>query len=916
MKSSLQRKYISFVLSLLTSIWFVYVLPAASQLISTPVKNNLQNQGTGQNPDEQNDNNKATPLLEPPEVILNNQKIIFNRKPIFDNEVWLFPLEEIAMKLQDKVITDLVSGTITIQRSRGKSTVQLNIRNGIVTINNRPFKTLFGYNRIIPGADSQMVPTSALVMLLGLTSKDNEEGKLILVNTVGESSNAVGTVQPLPRKNVKDLLVDYLTITNSFDWLQSQSFYTKKTEINSGFHNDNYAITSDFLVKSGTNTPLINFDTGNFSYYKNASPFQVHVGDKPLSLVKSPLIGGVVMRGLQIQTGGPLLKDSKFVFGTGFLPTNGKILGRNLSFVKYGRLAEVAEWSTSPNKPWQFSIGEAIYNDSIINQLVRSKQSGGLFALSATKTGKFFEGDSNLAFGITSDKVTGKASQGPGGDILVRLKPKDWISFFSKGAYYSPGFFSLSGNPFYHDRNEATFGLNVAPPRSNIGVSHSVGKYNLNSQKPNNYSVTNVFASATPFKNGPTILSSYSKNDSQVSSTRAIDNILFPINMTNISTVDFETLIERRTNSFFRTSLMKNWRTVNFSSSVNYFTFADDKPLKLTAVGGQTVTKFLTYDLNINKSINRFVGLQTYLQGSKLYKQVRFGVNVGPLLDNKLNFLLQTGALLPEQESPSSLYSLNLNYQVNKKTQLSMRYDKTKFLTSLSGIYQYNLRGKSPGALSEIREAQTIGRIKGRVLVLEENPRKSTEQNKIILPGTTRERGAENIRIHLGNYTITTNKDGTFEFPSLTPDIHRVRIEFSDLPSYLTSITPEAVDIKVEAGKETNFDFILAYFGTLSGKLQLANEPTMKLEEEPELQDIRVYLEGTDFETLTNVDGSFVLGDVKPGKYKLKVDSDFLPKELEIAPKDLEIEVRGKEKVENVQLPIKYKTKSEEIKVF
>ena len=258
---------------------------------------------------------------------------------------------------------------------------------------------------------------------------------------------------------------------------------------------------------------------------------------------------------------------------------------------------------------------------------------------------------------------------------------------------------------------------------------------------------------------------------------------------------------------------------------------------------------------------------------------------------------------------------MNLNYQVNKKSQLSLRYDKTAFLTSLSGLLQYNLRGKYQGALIQAGEEQSIGRIKGRVIVLEE-PKKETAENKIFLPTSTRERGLSNIRIHLGNYTITTNETGIFEFPSLTPGVHRVKVEYSDLPSYLTSITPEAVDINVEAGKETNFNFILAYFGSLSGNLKLANEPTMKLEEEPQLQDIRVYLEGTDFEALTTVDGSFVLGDVKPGKYKLKVDPDFLPSELEIDPKEVGIEVHGKEKINNIQLPIKYKSRPQEIKVF
>ena len=906
MRHFLQKKLFSLILLFIAI--FLSIQLAYGQLTDPSKQSNIQA------------NNETEPKeevkLEPPEIVLNDQKVIFSKRPILDEEGWLFPLEEVAAKLQDKVITDFVNSTITIQRFRDKSTIQLNVKNGLVTINNQPLKTLFGYNRIIHSPNAQMVPTNTLVILLGLASKDNLEGKLILNNIIGESLNTVGTVQPLPRKGLNELLVDYLTVTNSFNWLQSQSLFSRRTEVNSGFHNDLYAITSDLILKSGTAAPLINFDSGNVSYYRNGSPFQLHFGDKPLNSIKSPLLGGIVLRGLQVQTKGPL-KGSKFVFGTGVLPSSGKILGRNLSFTKYGRLSEIAEWSTSPEKKWQFSIGEASYNDLFENQLVRTKQSGGLFALSVTKTGKFVEADSNLALGVTKDKVSGKSSQGPGADILVRLKPKDWVSFFSKGAYYSPGFYAHTGNPFYHDRNEASFGINISPPRSNIGISHSLGKTNLEAKKPNDYSVTNIFASTTPFRNGPTILTSYSKNESQVSPTRALDNILFPINMTNISSVELDELIERRTNSFFRTSVLKNWRTVNLSSSVNYFTFADEKPLVLNVLGGTKVTKFLSYDLNVNKSINRFFGLQTYLQGSQLYKQIRFGFNVGPILNNKLNFLLQTGALLSKDQNPSSIYSLNLNYQANKKTHFNLTFDKTAYLTSLSALWQYNVRGKNPGAFAEIAEQQSIGKIKGKVLVLEEG-QKEAQKNKIVLPAPSRERGLANVRIHLGNYIISTDKDGIFEFPSLTPGVHRIKVEYSDLPSYLTSITPESVDIKVEAGKETNFNFVLAYFGALNGKLQLEGEPPLTLEEEPELQDIRVYLEGTDFEALTTIDGKFILGDVKPGKYKLKVDPEFLPSGIEADPskEEIEIEVHGKQKIDNIQLPLRFKPREENIKVF
>lgn len=851
--------------------------------------------------------------LEPPEVILNNQKIIFTRKPILDNEGWLFPLEEVAVKLQDKVSVDIVGGTITIQRYRDKSIVELNVRNGTVTVNNSPFKTLFGYNRIILGQDVQMVPTSALVILLGLAVKDNDEGKLILNNTIGTDSTYLGTIQPLSRKGVKDLLVDYLTVTNSFNWLKTQEQYQRRTEINSGFHNDDYTLTSDFLVKAGTDAPLVNFDTANVSLYKNASPFQFHLGDRPLSLVKSPLLGGITLRGIQIQTDGKL-KDSKFVFGAGVLPSDGKVLGKGLSFVRYGRIAEIAEWSTSPNKDWQFSIGEATYNDLIPNQLIMSRQTGALLAASITKTGKYIEGDSNFAFGTSSDILTKENFSGPGTDLLIRLKPKKYFSLFTKGAYYSPGFYPLSGNPYFHDRNEATVGFNLTPSRSNIGFSHSVGKYNFNANRPNTYSVSNLFASTTPFKKGPTLLASYSQNKSQISSTRAVDNLLFPINKTNISSIDLDTLIERRTNSFFRASLLKSWATANVSSSINYFTFANNNPLKASILQNQPLTKLVTYDFNFNKYLNKVFGLQTYFQGSELYKQIKLGFNLGPVFNNKLNLQFLTGALMQTKKELSPIYTVRLNYQVNSMNQYNLDLDKTPYFTQVSALWQYNLRPKRAGTLPQVGEAQSVGRIKGRVIVLEESNKEQAISNRIVLP-STHERGLANVRIHLGNYTIMTDEKGYFEFPSLTNGIHTVRVEYSDLPSYLTSITPEKVDIKVESGKETNFNFVLAYFGEVKGKIKLANEPLVKPEEEPELQDIRVYLEGTDVETLTNIDGSFVLGDVKPGKYKLKVDPDFLPDILE-ASQELELEVHGKQKIENIQLPIRFKSKQTEIKEF
>jgi hypothetical protein len=855
-------------------------------------------------------------MQEPPEIILNDQKIIFNKKPILNEHGWLFPLEEIAFKLQDKVTVDLINRTITIQRLRDKSVIELNLNNGVVTVNNRPFKTLFGYDQIILGTDAQMVPTSALVMLLGLNSIDKDNGVLVLKNIITAEAGAVGTILPKSRTSIKELLIDYFTVTNSFDWLKTSELFGRRTEINSGFHNDNYAITSDLVLKSGTGAPLVNFDTGNFSYYKNNSPFQVHVGDRPLSLIKSPLLGGITMRGIQIQTKG-FRKDDKIVYGTGLLPSSGKVLGKGLSFVSYGRAAEVIEWHSSPKKDWQFSVGEAIYNDLINNQLVRTKQSGGLFALSATKTGKYLEGESNIAFGtVSKNPFDNSAKSGPGGDLLIRFKPKEWLGLFAKGAYYSPGFYSLSGNPYFNNRNETTVGANVNIPRSNFGISQSVGKFNLHAGKPDSYEITNVYASTTPLKNGPTFLVSYSENQSKVSQNKAIDNLIFPINKTNLASIDLDTLIERRTNSFFRASILKSWGTASLSASANHFIFSDQNPLKTPLLANKSTTDLWTYDINFNKPVNQILGFQNYFQINQFYKQLRLGANVGPVFNKKLNFQIQTGALLQANNKPKPVYGLNMNYKVNKKSLFSMNVDKSPFITNISGLWQYNFNSNRPAYLPEVGEEPAIGRITGKIIVLDEQQNRQAAGSNIILPGVTRERGVADVRVHLGNYIIKTDKTGYFEFSSVTPGVHRLKVEYSDIPSYLTSITPEAVDVKVEGGKESRFNFVLAYFGEVSGKIVLSGEPELKLEDETELQDIRVYLDGTDFETLTSFGGSFILGDVKPGKYKLKVDPDFLPEDLEATEKEIEIEVHAKGKVNNIELPLKFRDRQQEIREF
>ena len=107
MRHFLQKKLFSLILLFIAI--FLSIQLAYGQLTDPSKQSNIQA------------NNETEPKeevkLEPPEIVLNDQKVIFSKRPILDEEGWLFPLEEVAAKLQDKVITDFVNSTITIQDS-------------------------------------------------------------------------------------------------------------------------------------------------------------------------------------------------------------------------------------------------------------------------------------------------------------------------------------------------------------------------------------------------------------------------------------------------------------------------------------------------------------------------------------------------------------------------------------------------------------------------------------------------------------------------------------------------------------------------------------------------------------------------------------------------------------------------------
>ena len=869
--------------------------------------------------------------LSSPTLIINDKKIILNRVPIYDGKYWLFPLEEIATELQDSVQVDTLQKIITVTRFRDRAVIRLNVSNGTITINNNPFRILDGFEHIILGTEVQLIPASAVAILHGLSlSVNDEDNSYSFRSVLSGLVETQGTIQPQVQKGFSKFKTSFFNSTASVNDFHSADILSRRLELNAGGRNNVSSITSNLILRSGTGGPAALIDTGYINYFKTDSPLQAYIGDRTLSTLRSPFLGGVILRGAGFQSGG-FVKDSMIISGIGFIPSANRLEGKAESFLRFGRAAHLFEWSSSPKKNWQFSFGEALFKDTIKNVFIDGKQTGGVLTSNVVKTGMLLEGEGNLAFGFADDKrdenfivkvddtpkiksrLVSDQRNGIGSDLLVRLKPKQWFSLFGKGGYYGSDFFSLSGNSYYHDRNELTGGFNFGFSMISFGASGTTGKLNLDKKTPDKYNLINVFSNYTPLKKGPTLSLNYSKNLSKINPDRAFFILSNPILMASQNTLSFDDIIARNSTSNFRLGLIQNWQKTNFSANYNKIGLDQNTNVQSSVLGGNSSDTFTSYDFNVNRIVNSKLSLLNFSQFSENFKQISWGARVGPLFNGKLNFQAQYGLIDSKTLGITPQYNLNLNFLPNKKISFSAIYEKTTFQERIFGLVRYNFIGDQNSGNPAVQQVISSGRILGRVYIKPDNISNLPTNQKNISIG----KGLSNVRIYLSNNIYVTDKNGYFEINDLPPASYKITVDYSDIPAYLASLSNESIDLVVEKGKETNYDFVLTHYGSADGKVVLEGEnPDLKDVEETSIEGFRVYLENTDFEGLTDSNGNFVIGDVKPGKYKVLVDPDYLPENLEVEDISNEIEVKAKQKTEEIVLKIKYKSRNTQEKEF
>jgi len=143
-------------------------------------------------------------------------------------------------------------------------------------------------------------------------------------------------------------------------------------------------------------------------------------------------------------------------------------------------------------------------------------------------------------------------------------------------------------------------------------------------------------------------------------------------------------------------------------------------------------------------------------------------------------------------------------------------------------------------------------------------------------------------RLWLDSSTVaTTDAAGIYRFDGVTPGARVLRVDLQSVHAMLTPNGGLTKTLNVPARSEYSVDFAFFATGGIGGIvfLDLDLDGTMD-EAEPPVADIRVLCScGRD--TLTTVDGTFILGDLPPGEVSLTIDLQGLPERHRVAPERL-----------------------------
>jgi hypothetical protein len=336
------------------------------------------------------------------------------------------------------------------------------------------------------------------------------------------------------------------------------------------------------------------------------------------------------------------------------------------------------------------------------------------------------------------------------------------------------------------------------------------------------------------------------------------------------------------------------FNTFFFNQPVNFLR-TTISGLYLASNSGNRNTAQSNFGLNTRTTLYRnstFFYNKQWTSPNSTNKQV--GFDSGRILGNNLRVNFAVGQAVSGRQKVSNFLigtSIGLPWIGHRVGVAYSQYGKSFQL--MINLFGFLGRGNSFISANTVptRIIPLTGKIEGRFFV--DNDLSGTFDPSVDVP-------LPNLRVIVGNRVVgVTDKNGRYVSAELQRGFLTVTTDPSAIPASYAFLTPMSQDLFVLPGKTKIVDFRFAKLATVSGTVTAANGD-MSL-----VRDLRVYLEGTDRDTLTDDLGRFTISDVTPGKFTVKLDPEYLQPEQEPDTGAISLTVMPGSKTRDLHLTIK-----------
>jgi len=194
----------------------------------------------------------------------------------------------------------------------------------------------------------------------------------------------------------------------------------------------------------------------------------------------------------------------------------------------------------------------------------------------------------------------------------------------------------------------------------------------------------------------------------------------------------------------------------------------------------------------------------------------------------------------------------------------------TTALVTLHGLF-FNSRRAERALNGPLSELSAYGAVHGRVY-------QDVNLNGRFDAGTDQPQANVRVRVDGSRYVVS-DADGNFRIESVPRGEHSVYLDLLSVRADLTFLDNTQQLITLDARHDVMVDFRVVHTGRISGQVWLDTNENGRFDEgEQPLADVRV-VAGSGRDTLTDANGSFVLGDLPPGEHILLLDEKTLPEQ-------------------------------------